>query len=128
MNPLEQEYLDNVERAKARDRRRELVISWLTSGIIPMSEVAIEQSIDGRTRKWVRIVLVTVAVLSTLLVIVLPVGTPRQRENAYIRLFVLAFAGLIIATKFVYGRWRRWHDMRLARAWERRLGLDEVSK
>ena len=125
MNPLEQEYLDNVARANARDRRRELFISWLTSGFgIPMSEIAIEQSMDGRTRTTVRVALIAIALLANLAVVVWHIGTQRAQDDASIFLFVVASMGLIAGGKLVYGRFRRWNNARLERKWARVLGLN----
>lgn len=124
MNPLEQEYLDNVERAKARDRKRELFISWLVSGFIPMSELAIEQSLDGRLRKTIRVVLFAIVLLANIAIVVWHLGTERAQRNAGIALFVFAAMGVILGGKLVYARFRRWNNARLERKWARVLGLN----
>lgn len=125
MSSLEKEYLDNVERAKAHDRKRELVISGLTAGFgMPISEVAIEQGMDGRVRTAVRVALGTIFIVGAFVIVAFGSGSPKDREHAYIDLFVFAFAGLITLWKFVYGRFRRWNNARLERRWERVLGLN----
>lgn len=129
MDPLEQEYLANVERANARDRRRELFIGFLTSGFIrPVSDIALDDIMDGRTRNRVRALGLALCTLTSVLAVFAYAPGSRRHDNACIMLFVLASAGAITLAKYVYGIWRARRNARLQLEWERRFDADPSAR
>ena len=150
MNSLEKKYLASLERAKARERRREFFLRLLASnffGTHAITRWLVERLASRRRRPqavrrergyrdaWLEQVephrspcdwraVVQVAILAALAVSagLGRVAWARQPDDGgWPVLVTVAFTGVIVGAQRLYRAWRARRNARLVLEWERRL-------